>query len=36
MKKSILSLLILTGPMLTVDAEAQLLKKIQNAATKGA
>jgi hypothetical protein len=36
MKKSILSLLILTGAMLTVDAEAQLLKKIQNAATQGA
>lgn len=36
MKKSILSLLILAGAMLTLDTEAQLLKKIQNAATQGA
>jgi hypothetical protein len=36
MKKSILSLLILAGALWSNQAEAQLLKKIQNAATQGA
>lgn len=35
MKKSILSILIISGSMLAIPSEAQLLKKIQNAAAQG-